>query len=54
MPPGVAPPVVYGPRLELKRVPDVKPYVSPKHDPIVVEPYEAPDLNDYRKELGEW
>ena len=50
--PGAPPSNVYGQDLnriiEIQKVPEVKPYVGPKYEPIVVEDYKAPKLEDYR------
>jgi hypothetical protein len=52
LPPGVAPPTVYGQEqnriIEIQKVPEVTPYEAPKYKPVEVPKYEPPKLEDYR------
>jgi hypothetical protein len=52
MPPGQAPPTVYGQEqgriIEIQKVPEVTPYEAPKYKPVEVPKYEPPKLEDYR------
>jgi hypothetical protein len=52
MPPGQAPPTVYGQEqnriIEVKPVPAVPKYEAPKYKPVEVPKYEPPKLEDYR------